>query len=221
MFINYVFLCGPFPWVVSGCKMAASMAEQATKTVFDLFRKYGNRDYIGEPVSQQEHMTQCAMLAEKEGYSNEVVLGVFLHDIGHLIGFDKSLPPMGDVGTHAHEIIGEQFLKDLGFPDGVTSFVRGHVDAKRYLVWKYPQYHKEVLKNTKGAVQLGYNISIPGKWPVYNKFCLGGASFQGFKIESRIDFVRHWFSWCKLDYGNDEVSPWKIAGLGYVPTIVS
>jgi len=131
--------------------MAASRAEQATKEVFDLYRKYGSRDYIGEPVSQQEHMTQCAMLAEKEGFPDEVVLGVFLHDIGHLIGFDRSLPTMGDVGTHAHEIIGEQFLKDLGFPDAVTSFVRGHVDAKRYLVWKHPQYHEEVFKDTKGA----------------------------------------------------------------------
>ena len=125
--------------------MAASLrAEQTTKEVFDLYRKYGNRDYIGEPVSQEEHMIQCAMLAEKDGYPDEVVLGVFLHDIGHLIGFDKFLPPMGDVGTHAHEIIGEQFLKDLGFPDGVTSFVRGHVDAKRYLVYKYPEYHNQV-----------------------------------------------------------------------------
>ncbi|KAL9957940.1 hypothetical protein ACROYT_G034898 [Oculina patagonica] len=129
--------------------MAASRAEQATKEVFDLYRKYGNQDYIGEPVSQQEHMIQCAMLAEKEGYSDEVVLGVFLHDIGHLIGFDKSLPPMGDVGTHAHEIIGEQFLKDLGFPDGVTSFVRGHVDAKRYLVCKYPEYHEQLTSASK------------------------------------------------------------------------
>lgn len=146
------------------------MAEQATKTVFDLFRKYGNRDYIGEPVSQQEHMTQCAMLAEKEGYPNEVVLGVFLHDIGHLIGFDKSLPPMGDVGTHAHEIIGEQFLKDLGFPGSVTSFVRGHVDAKRYLVWKHPQYHEEVLKNTKGEVQLGFNDFNTGKVACVQQF---------------------------------------------------
>lgn len=73
--------------------MATSRAEQATKEVFDLYRKYGNRDYIGEPVSQQEHMTQCAMLAEKEGFPDEVVLGVFLHDISHLIGFDRSLPP--------------------------------------------------------------------------------------------------------------------------------
>ena len=124
--------------------MAASKAESVTREVFDLYRKHGNNDYIGEPVSQREHMTQCAMLAERDGFSNEVVLGVFLHDIGHLIGFDKSLPPMGEVGTKAHEIIGEQFLKDLGFPDGVTSFVRGHVDAKRYLVCRYPQYHEQV-----------------------------------------------------------------------------
>ena len=126
------------------CNMAAVRAEVVTKEVFDLYRKYGDQDYIGEPVSQKEHMIQCAMLAEKEGYSDEVVLGVFLHDIGHLIGFHKALPCMGDVGTQAHEIVGEQFLKDLGFPDSVTSFVRGHVDAKRYLVYKYPYYHSEV-----------------------------------------------------------------------------
>lgn len=89
-------------------------------------------------------MTQCAMLAEKDGYPDEVILGVFLHDIGHLVGFDRGLPHMGDVGTNAHEIVGERFLKDLGFPESVTSFVRGHVDAKRYLVFKYPDYHDKV-----------------------------------------------------------------------------
>ena len=138
------------------------MAEQATKEVFDLFRKYGSRDYIGEPVSQQEHMTQCAMLAEKDGYPDEVILGVFLHDIGHLVGFDGDLPPMGDVGTNAHEIVGEQFLKDLGFPESVTSFVRGHVDAKRYLVFKYPDYHDKVWRrqDRKGSFrQCGSRIS--------------------------------------------------------------
>ena len=124
--------------------MAAATPERATKEVFDLFKKYGDRDYLGEPVSQEEHMIQCAMLAEKDGYSDEVILGVFLHDIGHLVGFDRDLPPMADVGTNAHEIVGEQFLKDLGFPEGVTSFVRGHVDAKRYLVFKYPDYHAKV-----------------------------------------------------------------------------
>ena len=125
--------------------MAVSQsADLVTKQIFDLYRKHGNSDYIGEPVSQQQHMIQCAMLAEKECYSDEVILGAFLHDIGHLLGLENSLPSMLTFGTHQHEIIGEQFLKDLGFPDAVTNFVRGHVDMKRYLVFKNSSYFEEV-----------------------------------------------------------------------------
>ena len=40
------------------------------------------------------------------------------------------------LGTKTHEKVGEDFLKDLGFPKSVTDFVRGHVEAKRYLVYK-------------------------------------------------------------------------------------
>ena len=46
--------------------------EEITRKVFDLYRKHGEGDYIGEKVSQIEHATQCAMLAEKEGCSHEV-----------------------------------------------------------------------------------------------------------------------------------------------------
>lgn len=41
------------------------------------------------------------------------------------------------LGTRTHEKVGEKFLRNLGFPDSVTLFVRGHVDAKRYLVYRY------------------------------------------------------------------------------------
>ena len=40
--------------------------------VFVLFDKYGQQDYIGENVTQQEHAVQCAMMAEKEDGSVEV-----------------------------------------------------------------------------------------------------------------------------------------------------
>ena len=40
--------------------------------VFMLFDKYGQQDYIGENVTQQEHAVQCAMMAEKEDGSVEV-----------------------------------------------------------------------------------------------------------------------------------------------------
>ena len=35
-------------------------------SIFDYYYKYGNQDYIGEEISQIEHMTQAAMLAENE-----------------------------------------------------------------------------------------------------------------------------------------------------------
>ena len=40
------------------------------------------------------------------------------------------------IGTRTHEKVGEKFLQNLGFPESVTGFVRGHVDAKRYLVYR-------------------------------------------------------------------------------------
>ena len=65
-----------------------------------------------------------------------------------------------------HDIVGENFLKELGFPEKVTSFVRGHVQvsienikykwfkrylkAKRYLVYKNPGYHDTLSEASKG-----------------------------------------------------------------------
>jgi predicted HD phosphohydrolase len=54
--------------------------EQATKNVvevFALYEKYGQVDYIGEPVSQVEHMVQAAQLAEEEGYEDDIILAAF------------------------------------------------------------------------------------------------------------------------------------------------
>ncbi|CAB3988692.1 Hypothetical predicted protein [Paramuricea clavata] len=121
--------------------------------VFSLYKKYGDNDYLGEPVNQLEHAIQCAMLAEKEGYSDEVILGAFLHDIGHLVGKDKNLEDMVTdgviIGTQNHDKVGENFLKDLGFPKGITDFVRGHVSAKRYLVAKRPGYYDQLSSASK------------------------------------------------------------------------
>ena len=52
-----------------------------------LYESHGNEDYIGEPVSQIEHMCQCAQLAQAAGADDDVVLAAFFHDIGHLCEF--------------------------------------------------------------------------------------------------------------------------------------
>ncbi len=51
----------------------------------DLYEKFGDEDYDGEPVSQTSHMIQCALEAIAEGDDNELILGSFLHDIGYLL----------------------------------------------------------------------------------------------------------------------------------------
>jgi predicted HD phosphohydrolase len=40
------------------------------------------------------------------------------------------------LGAQDHDRVGEDFLVDMGFPKSVTQFVRGHVLAKKYLVFK-------------------------------------------------------------------------------------
>ena len=52
-------------------------------------------------------------------------------------------------GTAQHEHIGSKYLTSLGFPPRVTDFVSGHVLAKRYLVFKNPEYHAQLSEASK------------------------------------------------------------------------
>ena len=82
-----------------------------------------------------------------------------MHDIGHLIGARRGLPQMTDpltnveLGVAGHEAVGERFLADLGFPPSVTAFVRGHVEAKRYLVGKDKGYLEALSEASKGTLE--------------------------------------------------------------------
>ena len=47
-------------------------AEEMTEAVFSLYERGGKKAYLGEEVTQLEHAIQCAMLAEQEGWDNQV-----------------------------------------------------------------------------------------------------------------------------------------------------
>ncbi|CAL4122824.1 unnamed protein product [Meganyctiphanes norvegica] len=132
--------------------MMASVQEVCDE-VFSLFDVYGNSNYIGEAVSQIQHALQAAYQAEQEGFPVEIVLGALLHDIGHLVGQRNGYAPMiteGMVlGTPNHDTVGETYLQHLGFPSEVTSFVRGHVNAKRYLVATDKNYYNNLSDASK------------------------------------------------------------------------
>jgi hypothetical protein len=55
----------------------ATTPEEIVNEVFALYEQHGDEDYIGEPVSQIEHMSQSAALAQAEGYDDEVILAAF------------------------------------------------------------------------------------------------------------------------------------------------
>ena len=51
------------------------------------------------------------------------------------------------LGKTRHEQAGADFLASLGLPEQVTVFAGGHVDAKRYLCAKNPQYVQSERKD--------------------------------------------------------------------------
>lgn len=120
--------------------------EQIVNDVISLYVYRGHEDYFGEKVSQIEHMTQAAALAEKEGYDEEVILAAFFHDIGHLCEHIMPVSKMEDYGVVNHESLGAEFLLQKGFSPTIIKLVNKHVEAKRYLAFKNPEYY-EVLSD--------------------------------------------------------------------------
>ncbi|MBI1343200.1 MAG: HD domain-containing protein [Terrimonas sp.] len=129
--------------------MESEKAASIIEEVFGLYEKYGSSDYIGEPVSQIEHMCQAAALAEKEGYDDEVVLAAFFHDIGHLCEHILPVRLMDGLGVMDHERLGAGYLRDKGFSERLTSLVQSHVAAKRYLTYKFPDYYDKLSSASK------------------------------------------------------------------------
>ncbi|MBU0696361.1 MAG: HDIG domain-containing protein, partial [Bacteroidetes bacterium] len=121
--------------------------------IIDLYQRFGNQDYIGEPVSQIEHMSQAAELAMQAGYDDEVILAAFFHDIGHLIDVDDKLEKMDHFGIAFHEDLGAQFLLKRGFSKRVARLVKSHVEAKRYLTYRFPDYLEKLSEASKMTLE--------------------------------------------------------------------
>lgn len=121
-----------------------------------LYEKHGNEDYIGEPVSQIEHMCQCGQLAEAAGAKDEVILAAFFHDIGHLCGFafpEKNLQHMDHCGIVDHEKLGADYLLAKGFSQTIANLVQSHVPAKRYLTYAHQAYYDRLSEASKKTLE--------------------------------------------------------------------
>lgn len=121
--------------------------------VFKLYELHGNDDYIGEAISQIEHASQSAQLAEKEGYDNEVILAAFFHDIGHICAKRDPKNDMGGYGMLRHERVGANYLRRRGFSEKITKLIENHVEAKRYLCFKQPEYYQKLSEASKATLE--------------------------------------------------------------------
>ncbi len=133
--------------------MQQQSIEESVNEIFELYQKYGDEDYIGEPVSQVEHMCQAAQLAEAEGYPDETILAAFFHDIGHFCENFMPVKQMDGFGVVDHEKLGADFLRSKGFSENIASLVQNHVQAKRYLTWHFPSYYEQLSEASKKTLE--------------------------------------------------------------------
>lgn len=125
--------------------------QQVVARVFGLYERFGASDYIGEPVSQLEHMSQAAQLAMAEGCDDEVVLAAFFHDIGHLCA--EGADNMGGYGVVSHERLGADYLREAGFSERLARLVEYHVQAKRYLTLREPGYYAQLSEASRRTLE--------------------------------------------------------------------
>ena len=157
--------------------------------IIDLYIQYGNEDYIGEPVSQIEHMCQCAQLAQFNGYDNEVILAAFFHDIGHLLEHIMPVENMNGYGIIDHEKIGATYLSEKGFSDKITKLVASHVQAKRYLTYKYPEYYNHLSEASKKTLTFQGGIMSEDE----------AQNFERDELFSLYILLRNWDEEAKLE----------------------
>ncbi|MBL7858597.1 MAG: HD domain-containing protein [Cyclobacteriaceae bacterium] len=146
--------------------------------IFDLYEKFGHEDYIGEPVSQLEHMSQSAQLALAEGYDDEVVLAAFFHDIGHICVNTNDTNTMGGYGVKRHEQIGADFLRQKGFPERMARLVENHVQAKRYLTFKNPTYYQNLSEASKRTLEYQGGVMKPQEAELFENDSLFEVSIK-------------------------------------------
>lgn len=123
-----------------------------TEQIAQCFETRGDSEYGGESVTQLEHALQCAMLAEQDGASTELIVASLLHDIGHLLHDLPADAPDQGIDDH-HENSGYRFL-EKNFPASVAEPVRQHVAAKRYLCTTDATYQSKLSEPSLVSLRL-------------------------------------------------------------------
>ncbi len=170
--------------------MTKENPQQITDEIMSYYEQHGGEEYAGEKVTQLEHMVQAAQLAEEQGYDNEVILAAFLHDIGHICEAGHGDNEMGEFGIKDHEEIGAEYLQQKGFSKKIVRLVQSHVEAKRYLTFKYPEYYDQLSDASKKTLEYQ-----GGK--MYEE---EAAAFEQYPLFNLIIKMRTWDEQAKIEH---------------------
>lgn len=121
-------------WPLTSPTTAAEVADN----ILALFVERGDNNY-DEAVTQTQHATQSAALAEAESAEDSMTIAALLHDLGHLLVDEHN----GNIdfldNDENHQFVAANLL-GRWFPPPVTMPIALHVAAKRYLVATEPAY---------------------------------------------------------------------------------
>ena len=144
-----------------------------------LYNRHGSGDYIGEKISQREHVVQAALLAEKyfaenaccDDLKNEVILGALYHDVGNMLEFEYpgKYELTENLGILNHEKHGADFLRENGANETICELVIGHVFTKRYLISKNPDYFNRLSEASKRTFEYQGGLLSPEEMVMYER----------------------------------------------------
>ena len=132
--------------------MKNGTAEQKVDALFNYMEEQG-QSFYDEVVTQLEHALQCAALAQQNDAGPTLITSALLHDLGHFI-LDEHNADKAFLATDLnHEEIGARYLAPF-FPEAVTTPIRLHVPAKRYLCATDASYHDGLSEASKRSLKV-------------------------------------------------------------------
>lgn len=120
-------------------KLHSADQSMCVALLFEYILAHGSEHYE-EDVTQYQHATQSALLAQNAGAIPELITSALLHDIGHMLADDPLEANNPTIINDFHEELAANYLSPF-FPDSVTEPIRLHVPAKRYICTVDPIYY--------------------------------------------------------------------------------
>lgn len=133
-------------------EMSGATAQAQIDALFNYIERRG-QSFYDEVVTQLEHALQCANQAQLHGGSPTQITSALLHDLGHLLLDEHNADTDFLDEDQNHEEIGATYL-DPFFPEAVTTPIRLHVPAKRYLCTTDASYYDGLSDASKKSFRL-------------------------------------------------------------------